>query len=78
MFVVEPTVEIPTHVVEAYQEQGDGQAQGDTSPSPSGSPVNQKKHAVVAAKADYFFGQATKLHDEFAAIERRSGARKLS
>lgn len=47
-------------------------------PSPSGSPADEKKQAVVAAKADYFFGQAMKLHDEFAAIERRSGARKLS
>jgi hypothetical protein len=47
-------------------------------PSPSGSPADEKKQAVVAAKADYFFGQATKLHDEFAAIERRSGVRKLS
>ena len=41
-------------------------------------PADEKKQAVVAAKADYFFGQAMKLHDEFAAIERRTGARKLS
>lgn len=54
------------------------QREQDLPPSPSGSPAKQKEHAMVAAKADYFFGQAMKLHDEFAAIEGRTGARKLS
>jgi hypothetical protein len=53
---------------------------GMTSPGTAadGSPADEKKQAVVAAKADYFFGQAMRLHNEFAAIEGRSGARKLS
>lgn len=50
----------------------------ESAPSPSGSSADEKKQAVVTAKADYFFGQAMKLHDEFAAIEKRSGAKKLS
>ena len=48
-----------------------------TTPGTPGTP-DEKKQAVVAAKADYFFGQAMKLHNEFANIEARSGNRKLS
>ena len=38
----------------------------------------EKEQSMLAARADYFFGQARKLHEEFDRIEARSGRRSLS